>query len=202
MENYTEDKIFFLLYTEVVIEHVFVGFIQNMYLSKNQIKIYFLHHVIIERHAMCRTCRRDSKASTVTSYPLENRVYDVTCWLCYPIGTFGIMSCYDKYNHSLNKTMFNKCVCINYTKILISIVVFLQGTTKCCSSHWCHFTLQQFFQMLILRPNSSELGLTSDWTSHQASTTTCVVDPFCNKTLLLEFTRINKWIHNVSSSLV
>ena len=38
--------------------------------------IDFPHHTVIEHSAMCWMCRRDSKASTVTSYPLENCVYD------------------------------------------------------------------------------------------------------------------------------
>ncbi len=49
-----------------------------LYLSKNQIKLNIPHHAIIEFRTICQMCRRDSKSSTVTSYPLENRVYDIT----------------------------------------------------------------------------------------------------------------------------
>ena len=53
----------FILCTEVIIiEHNFVGFIQNMIVFiKNPIKIDFPHHAIIEHRAVCRTCRWDSK---------------------------------------------------------------------------------------------------------------------------------------------
>ena len=74
-ENYTDDK-YFILCTEVIIEHIFIGFIQNMIVFiKKSNKIDFPQHAIIEHRAMCRG---DSKVSTVISYPLEKCVYDVT----------------------------------------------------------------------------------------------------------------------------
>ena len=68
----------FILCTEVIIEHMFVGFIQNMVVFiKNYTKSDYPHHVIIKHRAMCRTCRWNNKGSTVMSYPLKNRVHDV-----------------------------------------------------------------------------------------------------------------------------
>ena len=50
----------FILCTELIIEHMFIGFIQNMVVFiKNQTKFDYPHHAIIEHCAMCRTCRRD-----------------------------------------------------------------------------------------------------------------------------------------------
>ena len=61
------------------VDMIYLGTSVHLFLcySLSQIKIDFPHYAIIERRAMSRTCRRDSKASTVTSYPLENRVYNV-----------------------------------------------------------------------------------------------------------------------------
>ncbi len=48
----------FKLCTEVIIEHIFVGFIQNMvvFIKKSNKKL-FPHHAIIEHRAMFRTER-------------------------------------------------------------------------------------------------------------------------------------------------
>ncbi len=74
----------------------FCWFIQNMVVFiKKSNKNWFSPP--LDNCAMCWTFRWDidSKDNTVTSYPLENRVYHrrhciIMYWLCYPIGTFGI----------------------------------------------------------------------------------------------------------------
>ncbi len=54
---------------------------------------------------MCRTCRRDRKASAVTSYQLENRAYDVTVLALLYIGIFGTRR--DVYVMILRNFMIN-----------------------------------------------------------------------------------------------
>ncbi len=75
-ENYTDDKYFDIMYRSIywTCFRTLVLFKTWLYLSKNQIKIDFPYYTIIEHSTMCRMCWWDSKASTVTSYPLVNRV--------------------------------------------------------------------------------------------------------------------------------
>ncbi len=60
----------FILCTEVLSNtcSLILFKISLYFIKQNEIKFDFPHHAIIEYRAMSRTCRRDSKASTVMSY--------------------------------------------------------------------------------------------------------------------------------------
>ena len=55
-----------------------------LFYQKNRIKFEYAHHAITIHRTMCRL---DSKANTVTSYPLKTVCMTSLCWLCYHIGT-------------------------------------------------------------------------------------------------------------------
>ena len=68
-----------------------IGFIQTMVVFIKKLnKIDFPHNAITKHRAICRMCRWDSKASTVTSRRTHGFPMRMTslCWLCYPVGTF------------------------------------------------------------------------------------------------------------------